>query len=276
MDIFHIVFFSIEKLQLSSRISSFIYFFHIPLFLGMSAIFIKGNYNWLIKRATLILLPYVFWFLYEHKIMFFENTNVFFAKLFMGNWDSTKSIIWFLPALFSLNFLVFLFIKGSKVFKMILLIASILTFILSNQIVIIHNHIPFGIDVALYLFILTYFIKATYEHKDFIEKIKFPIIIIMILTSTFVIFTFEPLKTLSRFHARIDLAQFSVPVTIIGYISFIILSISIFIAFMKIKSNKILAFVGLYSFPIFLMHLTVLYKLPELIKFDNLLSIYYL
>ncbi|NQV78880.1 MAG: acyltransferase family protein [Lutibacter sp.] len=264
--------FSIEKLQFLSRISSFIYFFHMPIFLATSAIFIKGNYTYLIKRASLILLPYAFWFSYEHKMMFFENTGVFFAKLFMGNWHSTESIIWFLPTLFSLNFLIYLFIKGQTFLKIILLFSSISTFIFSSKIAIIHNYIPFGIDVALYLFILTYLIKVTYQHKHYILNIAYyPMIIIMILTSTFLLFTFEPIKTLSRFHARVDLAQFSVPVTIIGYMSFIVLSISIFIFFMKVRSSKKLAFVGRYSFPIFLMHLTVLYKLPELIKFDNLI-----
>ena len=231
----------------------------------------KGSFNWLKKRVSLVLLPYLFWFFYEHKRMLLDNTDVFFIKLFMGNWNSLQSIIWFLPALFSLNLIVFLFNNGSNFFKSILLVVSFLTFVFSNQISSIHNIIPFGIDVALYMFVLTYFIRFIYENKKIVEKINILWVFIIIPMATFILFYFEPIKTYSHFHSRIDLTQFSVPATVVGYISFIFLSLSIFILFLKIKSNRILAFVGLYSFPIFLIHITILYKLPELLKFDNLI-----
>jgi hypothetical protein len=203
---------------------------------------------------------------FNHRIMFREDPYVFFAKLFMGNWASLESIFWFLPALFSLNVLVFLFYKGKK---FTLIISSLFVFVFSSKIMLVHNFIPFGLDVALYIFILTYLMRLLYENRNLREKLSIPLLMIMILISSFLIFYFEPIKTHTQWYSRIDLAQFSVPITIVGYISFIILNLSIFLFFLKIKSNQILALVGTYSFPIFLMHLMILYKLPLLFKFDN-------
>jgi fucose 4-O-acetylase-like acetyltransferase len=262
-------FFSIEKSSLLSNIGSFIYFFHMPLFLGVSAIFIRPSYEWLIKRTSLILVPYVFWFFYNHRMMFREDPDGFFTKLFMGNWASLESIFWFLPALFSLNVLVFLFYKENIFIKFILIISSLLLFVFSSKIMLMHSFIPFGVDVALYIFILTYLMRLLYENRNLIEKLSIPLLMIMILISSLLMFYFEPIKTHTQWYSRIDLAQFSVPITIVGYISFIILNLSIFLFFLKIKSNQILALVGTYSFPIFLMHLMILYKLPLLFKFDN-------
>ncbi|TRX13403.1 acyltransferase family protein [Flavobacterium gawalongense] len=265
-------FFSIEKSSLLSNIGSLIYFFHMPLFFTVSALFIKSSYDWLIKRASLILAPYLFWFFYGNRRIFIENTDVFFGKLFMGNWHSIESVLWFLPALFSLNVLVFLFYKGTGLFKSILFMGSLLTFVFANKIIVVHNLIPFGLDVALYIFLLTYFIRFTYENKNLIEKFNIPLLMIMTIISFLLLFQLEPIKTHTQWHSRVDLAQFSVPTTIVGYISFMILNISIFILFLKIKSNHMLAFIGTYSFPIFLMHLMILYRLPMLFKFDNLVS----
>lgn len=264
-------FFSIERSTILIDIIAFVYFFHMPLFLSISALFIKSDYNWLIKRASLILIPYLFWFLYDHRIMLLIAPRDFFTKLFMGNWASLESIFWFLPALFSLNVLFFLFYKGNKFVKIILFAISLLVFVFSNKIMLIHNAIPFGIDVALYILILTFFVKLVYENRNKLEKINMPLSILIIIISSLNLFYFEPIKMHTQWHSRIDLAQLSVPITILGYISFIILNVFIFLLFLKIKSNQLLSFVGTYSFPIFIMHLMILYKLPLLVKFDNII-----
>lgn len=233
-------FFSIERSTILIDIIAFVYFFHMPLFLSISALFIKSDYSWLIKRASLILIPYLFWFLYDHRIMLLIAPRDFFTKLFMGNWASLESIFWFLPALFSLNVLFFLFCKGKKLVRIILFALSLLVFIFSNKIMLMHNLIPFGIDVALYIFILTFFIKFVYENKKWIEKINIPLSIIIIVICSLLLFYFEPVKMHTQWHSRIDLAQFSVPITILGYLSFIILNVFVFLLFLKIKSNQIL------------------------------------
>jgi len=264
-------FFSIERSTILINIIAFVYFFHMPLFLSISALFIKSDYNWLIKRASLILIPYFFWFLYDHRRMLLIAPKDFFTKLFMGNWASLESVFWFLPALFSLNVLFFLFYKGNKFVKIILFAISLLVFVFSNKVMLIHSVVPFGIDVALYIFILTFFIKFVYENRNRLEKINMPLSILAIILSSILLFYFEPIKMHTQWHSRIDLAQFSVPITLLGYISFIVLNVFIFFLFLKIKSNQLLSFVGTYSFPIFIMHLMILYKLPLLVKFDNII-----
>lgn len=99
--------FSIQKMDLFSNVGTWTHFYHMPLFLALSVLFIKSDWRWLVKIAALILFPYCFWFFYDQRLLILDNTNAFFSKLFLGNWNSTKSIIWFLPTLFSLNLLFF-------------------------------------------------------------------------------------------------------------------------------------------------------------------------
>ena len=211
----------------------------------------------------------MFWFLYEKKKMIIENTDVFFTKLFMGNWASLESIFWFLPALFSLNFFFFLFFKNNRITKSTLIVDSFLMFVFANHIMSFHNLMPFGLDVALYIFILAYLIRLIYENKNWIKNLNLLMLIVAIIISSLLLFYFEPIKMHTQWHSRIDLAQFFVPVTVIGYVSFIVINLSIFTLFLKIKPNRVLEFIGTYSFPIFIMHLIILYNLPLRIKLDT-------
>lgn len=65
--------FNIEKVDSIKYFTQWLYFFHMPLFLAVSVLYIKDNYNWFFKRASLILIPYLFWFFYGHKKMLIEN-----------------------------------------------------------------------------------------------------------------------------------------------------------------------------------------------------------
>jgi len=187
----------------------------------------------------------------------------------MGNWGTLNSIIWFLPALFSLNLLFFIFNKVNNKAKMVFLVSSLSMFLFANQIVKFHYNIPFGLDVALYIFILAYIIQYIYKKKDKYININSYYLIGIILILSIILFLYEPIKTHSQWHGIIDLAQFSVATTTIGYTSFIFLNISIFILFLKINSIKIFEYIGIYSFPVFLLHLMVLYKLPSIVSFDS-------
>lgn len=261
--------FNIEKISIVEYFGQWFYIFHMPLFFAVSVLFIKTDYQWLFKRASFILIPYLFWFFYGHKRMLLENPIEFIEGVLMGNWSTLNSIIWFLPALFTLNLLFFLFKKSNKKIQVLFLIISLASFIYASEIAMLHYQIPFGFDVAIYLFLLVLTIKYIYENKERFIKINMYQILGLLIISSLLLFNFEPIKTHSQWYSIIDLAQFSVATTVIGYISFFILNISIFIFFIKIKSNQILEFIGNYSFPIFLLHLIILYKLPNLIKFDS-------
>jgi len=264
-------YFNLERNYIITFLSEWLYFFHMPLFLVLSIFFIKNNYLWIIKRILLILLPYLFWFNFLHSNMLLHNPIKFIEIVFIGNWDSLKSILWFLPALLSLNILFFIFLKY-KHLKKILFVLSIGSFLFANEVAKYHTYIPFSIDVALYLFILAYFIKYIYNNQEKIMNIEIYIIIMITLVSSLLLFYFEPIKTHTPWHHIIDLAQFSVATTFIGYISFLSLNISIFILFLKFNVNKIkvLSVIGVYSFPIFLLHTIILYKLPKLFVFNSI------
>jgi len=201
--------------------------------------------------------------------MLLEDPLSFFSDLLMGNWESLNSIIWFLPALFSLNILFFIFEKLKNKGRVFMIILSVLTFILSSEIMALHYSIPFGVDVALYLFSLAFVIKCIYFYRTHLVQYANLTIFSLIIFSVFILFYFEPIKTHTKYHNIIDLAQFSVPVTFVGYFSYILLNSSIFILFLKIKESKTLANIGHYSFPIFLLHLIVMSKISNLVKFEN-------
>ena len=118
--------FNIEKQHIFSSFTQWIYFFHMPLFFAMRVLFIKNDFIWIIKRASLILIPYFFWFFYGHKKLLFENPLEFMRGVFMGNWESLNSIIWFLPALFTLNVLFYIFYKSNQGLKYLLFGLSLL------------------------------------------------------------------------------------------------------------------------------------------------------
>ena len=203
--------------------------------------------------------------------MLFDSPIEFIGGVLIGNWSTIKSIIWFLPALFSLNLLYFFFEKSDKYIKYLIFGLSIITFIFASKVIVLHYNIPFGFDVGLYIFLLAYIVKYIYKHQEKFIGINLVLMIIAILVASISLFYYEPIKTHTEYHLRIDLAQFSVPITLIGYLSFILLNISILIVFLKIKEISLLTTVGNYSYPIFLFHSVILYKLPSLIKFDSLI-----
>ena len=263
--------FNIEKSLIIKNIGMMIYFFHMPLFFAISTLFIKKNYEWLIKRAFVILLPYLFWYFYGHKRLLLENPLNFLSDLLMGNWTSLNSILWFLPALYSLNILFFIFERLKIKGRALMIILSVLAFIFSEEIMSIHQNVPFGFDVALYLFLLVFVIRLIYLNRLYFEQCHYLAIILLLTLSSVLLFYFEPIKTHTEYQSIIDLAQFSVPVTVFGYVSYTILSCTIFILFLRLKGNKILAYIGYYSFPIFLLHLIVIYKTSTLIQFDEII-----
>jgi hypothetical protein len=192
-------------------------------------------------------------------------------KLLVGNWDSVESIIWFLPALFILNVLFFLFKKANRKLQGCILLLSICSFIWSGSVMQYHDKIPFGIDVAIYVFFLVFLIKLVYARQVMlVENIGFILVVLMVLFSSIVLFLYEPVKTNGQWSAIIDLAQFFVASSFIGYISFLMLNIGILVLFLKLESNRVLQYIGKNSFPVFLLHLEILYRLPKYVSFESI------
>ena len=265
-------YFNVEKIDSIGYFSQWFYFFHMPLFFAISVLFIKNDFSWIVKRASLILIPYFFWFFYGHKKLLLENPLEFMGGVSMGNWESLNSIIWFLPALFTLNVLFYIFYKSNSNSKYFLFGLSFIVFLFANKIVNYHSIIPFGLDVAMYIFTLAFIVQKIYQNQEKLSNVNYVYVFLAISVSSYGIFELEPLKTHTQYHAIIDLAQFSVATTFIGYLSFLLLNSSLFVLFLKIKSVKTFEILGKYSLPIFLLHLMVLYKLPNYVTFDNSLA----
>lgn len=241
-------------------------YFHMALFFAVSILFIKEIHIELVKkRAALLLLPYVFWFIYPIRDIVFSNPEPSIRNLLYGNWAHVTSILWFLPALFTVNIYYSLYRKYSKKASFVFFVFSIILFILAEPIAArYHVSIPFGLDIALYLFPYLFVIDTIYQRKDLLNKYKkWHALLLIPLYFLFIsiINDVEPIKKYTPYMHRIDLAQFSVPFTPIGFFAMILLSSVIFIFFLMAKQSALLAYIGKYSLPIYLLHLMIIQKI---------------
>jgi len=245
-----------------------VYYYHVPMFLGVSLFFIPDfNKRFLLKRMSILLIPYLLWSispgLYTillHPSTLFADRIINLGNILMGNFHYLKSIIWFLPCLFTANILFSIYKNFKNSFTPIFITLFIISFIYSDRIAIIHEKgfIPFGIDIFIYFF--PYFLSLFYVYQKkslFIIK-QYWIFLFPIILSAFLIFKFEPIKVHTDIHHQIDLAQFSVPTTIIGYFSMTLLSISILLLFCNAPALKALSIIGYYSMPIYFFHFTIM------------------
>jgi len=76
-------------------IQEWIYTFHMPAFFILSCLFIKSTQKEL-KSILPLLSCYVFW-LVLHK----KSPDVVAPAFIYSNWDSLRSVLWFLPAIIS-------------------------------------------------------------------------------------------------------------------------------------------------------------------------------
>ncbi|MFA5995922.1 MAG: acyltransferase [Patescibacteria group bacterium] len=244
-----------------------VYYFHMPLFFALSIIFVRSiNFELVKKRVLTILFPYVFWFVWPHLDTGLIHPLVTIKHLLYGNWINIVSILWFLPALFSVNIYYALYRKYShKKYVGIFFVLAGIIFLLAKSIAqTYHVMIPFGLDLAIYLFPYLFIIDTIYKHKHFFTKYNkwYALLLIPVgISAVRLIDYYEPMKDYTPYIARIDLAQFSVPFTVIGYGAMMLLSSAIVIFFLIINPVKILSYIGKYSMPIYLLHLVVMGKL---------------
>src|SRR3989339_331462 len=218
---------------------------------------------YILKRAKFLLVPYVFWFFIEklepliyHHITMSEFVNSL-PNIFYGNHAKSQTILWFLPALFILNVFISLYRKYRSVYFLVTFSALWLLFFFNIEFIAkwhVKGLIPWGVDVAFYL--SPFCLVVDYVHRKY--KISEIFSYLLVIFSTIIITYIESPKTLSSFHFRIDLAQLSVPYTLIGYAAMCALSIGILSIFMQTKKESILSFVGMYTLPIFVLHLFIL------------------
>lgn len=247
-----------------------VYYFHVPLFFAVSILFVKAfDLKLLQKRAVQILVPYALFLITRQIIV---EPDVFLRKLCMGNFYYIQRVLWFLPALFSCNILfsVYRYFQAQKHFNFkgyTFSVAGIAGFLLWGifmmflpQITAYHvnGSIPFGIDIAVYLFPYFLFILFLYEKKDMFKNVSPFLWLTGVIAFILLITWFEPVKTNTAYHHRIDFAQLSVPGTLQGYAMMLGLSGSIFMFFLSLKPWKPMAYLGNYTLPVFLLHMYII------------------
>lgn len=253
-----------------SYIHGIIYYFHMPLFLAVSTLFVhEFSKAWVERRIKSIIIPFVFWVVYycvvftpSNPLGTLRNSIIPIVKMILwGNWIHLQSILWFLPALFS-SLLVWNLYKNkvNDVFTKTIFWSIYVIYFININTVAIHYHvyIPYSLDLAVYLvplFACANFVYKEHSNNRILKEVGLLGASALIFLSIHGITVFEHVKTFTEYHYRIDLAQLTVPLTIIGYLSMIFLSCSILLLFLRLPKFKWLSYIGRYSFFIFVLHL---------------------
>jgi fucose 4-O-acetylase-like acetyltransferase len=251
-----------QQLEAISPFLGNVYYFHIPVFLVVSGLFIKAfSFLDLRKRMQRILVPYLFWYSLLHKKELLFNPLLFSKNFLIGNYTHAL-ILWFLPTLFSLGLILSLIEVKNKRLNLLLYATSTLTIINAHLIAkYFHEAIPMGIHVAFFLLPIIIICKSLYINlgdylKSLTSKRKFffaTAFLSTYLLCSFLIAKTEAIKEYGKYRNKIDLAHFYVPETIVGYLSMLLICVSIMGIFLVYKV-QILTLIGKYSLPIYLLH----------------------
>jgi fucose 4-O-acetylase-like acetyltransferase len=249
-----------------------LYFFHIPLFLALSCLFAKPiSLPQLRTRALQLLLPYAAWMALTHPTLLAHHPWTLLGDAAMGNYARVPSILWFLPALFTTNLLTALWRRnqgpGARSCRLALLLLALAALASAPTLVRWHPHLPFGLDVALYLFPFLWVLERLWRRRQALAEAAgpwlLPVACLALPLGGLLIQHFERVKTHSAFARRIDFAQFSVPETLSGYLGMTLMAASLLVLASRLPAPRWLAAVGRYSMPIFLLHYLLLYLLTR-------------
>ncbi len=261
-----------------------IYMFHMPLFFAI-ALFFRRTLTWVAvrKAAASVLVPYVFWYCFFHPRFVVRHSGEACARLAMGNWASLQSVYWFLPAVFSVilvGLLVEEWLKRARVGVVAGLVGGWLVyFAVSPSIAVkMHPHVPFGVDLAIYMAPYCLAIKWLFQNvrdRAWLSGSRGRLAGLAMTASGFALmFSSEAVKTHTPFHHLVDLAQYSVPHTLPGYGAMVLVSAGILLMFMNAdedsRTMRVLGVIGRCSLPIFLLHMEVMGVLIKVVPFASL------
>ena len=242
------------------ELTDFLYSFHMPLFFFISGMLFHDSSNFFQKKAKTLLIPYivfallsfVYWRFVEIGILGqipssavdLQLKNIFYP-MNIKNAYVFNSVLWFLPALFFTEILLW-FVEKSIYFK------SIVAFVVLGVVAILHfyrPYVPFCISQAI---LSLPFLYVGTLVNDFCLKIpvstKLQKIPVLFLSVCFFVAVF-----FSKCHNNILRDEFAN-----GYLHFCFFAfIGIFacVLFCKvIGSFKIVEIIGKYSLPIMLIH----------------------
>jgi fucose 4-O-acetylase-like acetyltransferase len=238
-----------------------LYMFHMPAFFILGSLYLKSFKKELISAIPL-LVCYVFWVVLHRR-----DLDIAAQVIIYSNWNTLKSILWFLPAIISFKLLLSFQPKNTYWRIGVLGLLGFCSILFHNQLQVAHQYIPWGLDIAFYLIPIALIAKFHFDFEmprtimAISDMQKYVLFTIIFLIFSILFFIRVPLNTFTVWQHRLDLAQFSVP-SFEGYfyLTFMMLAM-IGIAKIKVEKN-IISFIGRKSLSIFIFHLLVI----ELIK----------
>jgi fucose 4-O-acetylase-like acetyltransferase len=245
-----------------------LYFFHVPLFLALSCLFAQPfTLRQAGHRARQLLAPFGLWMVLTHPHLLLTRPWALATDAAMGNWAHVQSILWFLPALFTANLLMACW-RGSRVLTQALLLsAAIGAFVFAPRLALWHGRIPFGLDVALFLFPFIWIVDQAWRRRQALAQRAGPWLtpaaILALPLGGILVRYFEQVKTHSAYARRVDFAQFSVPETVAGYLGMTLMGVALVVLAVRLPAPRWLAAVGRFSMPIYLLHYPLLFALTR-------------
>lgn len=250
-------------------IYKFIYSFHVCAFFIISGyLFNEKKYKFkefIRKKFFRIMIPYFFWeiiFLIPYAIFIlkrnlFRNYEIvdYIFKIIYGNGNNDalnqNTSLWFLPALFSMEILMYLFIKifnkfNKKTRKLLLISVIFIIGIMFSSFIKIK--LPWGLNTA-FSFLIVFYIGYLIKEKNFLEKINIKIIFLLGMIGT--ISCYLNIDIVSLVEYRYGNYFFAL-------LSGICLSITLLGISYKINSNKIIEYVGSNTMGILVFHKIVI------------------
>lgn len=253
-------------------IQEYIYLFHMPLFFGLSVLFVKElSWRYIGRRFVKLMIPFYFFVIIDPvhlalqiihpglsavPLLYHLNLLNIVKTAFISSGFYLQSPLWFLPALFVTD-VVFSFLFTCRFNTIILVAFSVLFCVVlffAERIQTAHSHIPYGVDVAIYIMPLLFLLRYVYENKSYVLKYNPVVYIAGIVLFSLLILYLLPEKMLGGQNRRFDLAEFFVPGTILGYTLICALSVCIFLFFLYFNKPTIFSKIGLYTLPIFIFH----------------------
>jgi acyltransferase len=258
-----IIFVVMGHMGYSEEVRTLIYGFHMPLFFMLSGMFVstKDNFHqFLLKKMKTLLVPYlcfnVIFLLFDCVIALVSNHDVSIIKPMVGIMGGVRfgyeclGKFWFLPCLFFADLLMYGVLKLHNVCKIVTLII-LFTFWGIVYDFTFTSVLPYSIDMALislsFLFIgKMYFAKF----KAGLSTIWIVLLLVIYLIFTYLNYSYMGGRRVDMYESELGNYAYFYTAAITGSLAIIALT-------QKVKSNKLLQFLGRNTLVIYGLHMIV-------------------
>ncbi|HET7537869.1 MAG TPA: acyltransferase [Candidatus Didemnitutus sp.] len=251
---------SLFGLSLYYFVTQVIWFFALPLFIGVSCLYLQPlSLRYAGKRALALLLPYVIYLCVQQAPALRGNPRWWLQMLAWGNFAKLISIIWFLPALYSCNIAAAAMVRSEKKnwFWIALAGLALLSLATGPSVASVHGQVPFGLDIALMMLPFAFGLRIVDRMYGRLSEIPRLPLLLFFLGGAASLFVLEPPKLTNPWQNKIDLAQYSIPSTPFNYVLWFLIAVAVFLLIRR-KPWRVLSLLGSYSMPIYLIHYEVI------------------